>query len=254
MAATISHARHRPRTSLVSHKHHNDLWTLAIDIGGTGVKASVLDTAGVMLVDRIKLDTPVGHPPAAMLTTVAMLTRQLPPFDRISVGFPGAVGAGRVLTAPNLRHEGWLGYDLATALARRFRRPARVANDVALQGLGVIRRIGVELVITLGTGVGSALYLQGLLVPQFAIGHLPFRNHETYNEQLNIDALETVGTKKWNERLGKAIKALRQLVCYDHLYVGGGNAKKVSAALDNRTSLVSNSAGIRGGIELWRDV
>ena len=253
MPASMSPPGPGQRLPLVRHKSPKDVWTLAIDIGGTGVKAAVLDPRGVMLVDRIKIDTPVGHPPSVLITAVATLTRQLPPFDRISVGFPGAVGAGRVLTAPNLGHEAWLGYDLATALARRFRKPARVANDVALQGLGVIRRTGVELVVTLGTGVGSALYLEGLLVPQFAIGHFLFRKGETYDGQLNNRALDTVGARKWNKRVGKAIETLQQLVRYDRLYVGGGNAKKVSVRLDGRTSLVSNSAGLRGGIELWRE-
>jgi polyphosphate glucokinase len=229
------------------------VWTLAVDIGGTGVKASVLDLHGAMLTDRVRVETPVGRPPAALIQAVATLVRQLPPFDRISVGFPGAVGAGRILTAPNLRHDAWLGLDLAAALSRRFRKPARVSNDVVLQGLGVIARKGVELVITLGTGLGSALYLEGLLVPQFAIGHYPFREGETYADQLDHAALKRVGPRKWNRRLVRALGTLPALVHYDHLYVGGGNAKKITLPLGRRTTIISNDAGLRGGIELWRN-
>jgi polyphosphate glucokinase len=227
--------------------------TLSIDIGGSGLKASVLDHVGGMLAERLRVPTPVGRPPLATVQAIVQLARRLPPFDRISVRFPGAVGNGTVLTAPNLRHRGWLGFDLAGALARRFRRPVRMANDVALQGSAAIRGKGVELVITLGTGVGSALYLDGIVVPQFGIGHLHLGKH-TYDERLNNRALEKVGTKKWNRRLRKAVAAMRNVVKYDHLYIGGGNAKQAALPPDPRTTIISNEAGIRGGIVLWRGV
>ena len=225
------------------------LTTLAVDIGGTGVKASVLDPAGALLADQAREDTPVGEPPDATIDVVARLAQELPAFDRISAGFPGSVGAGRVFTAPNLKHRAWLGFDLAGALGQRFGKPARVANDVALQGLAVISRTGVELVITLGTGVGSALYLDGLLVPQFSLGG---DDKGPYNDRLNRAALEEIGPERWNRRLGKALATLRDFIHYDRLYIGGGNAKKVTIDLDIRTTLISNEAGLRGGIALWR--
>ena len=107
------------------------------------------------------------------------LARTLPRFDRVSVGFPGAVADGRVQTAANLDHRGWIGFDLGRALEPLFRKPVRVANDVALQGLAAIRGQGVELVITLGTGLGSAMYLNGLLVPQFSLSRYEARPHLT---------------------------------------------------------------------------
>jgi polyphosphate glucokinase len=228
-------------------------WTLAIDIGGSGVKASVLDEAGLMQAERVRVPTPVGQPPRALLNALAGLTRRLPDFDRISVGVPGAVGGGRVLTAPNLRHPAWLGFDLAAALAHRFRKPARVENDVTLQGLAAIQEDGLELVVTLGTGLGSALYLDGRLVPQFGLGHHVFRKGSTYDEQLNQAALDEVGKKKWNKRVQEAIQSLPSLVRYDRLFVGGGNAKHLGFTLDARTTIISNECGIRGGILLWRD-
>ena len=227
--------------------------TLAIDIGGTRLKAAVLDEAGQMLVDRVRVDTPVGRPPEDIVAALVKLVAPLQEFDRVSVGFPGAVRTGKVLTAPNLKHEGWQGFDLAAALETRLGKPTRVSNDADVQGLGVIAGKGVELVITLGTGFGTGLYLDGRIGPHLELAHQPLRKGETYEEQLGNAALKRVGKKKWNKRLRRAIKHLQALVTYDHLYIGGGNAKKVALDLDPNITIVSNEAGILGGIALWRD-
>src|SRR4029450_12815344 len=116
--------------------------TLAVDIGGSGIKASVLDPRGRMLVDRVRVPTPVGRPPRGVIEALAKLVAPLPAYDRIAVGFPGVVRKGRVLTAPNLGHPGWAGFDLARALTARLGKPARVANDADLQGLAVVRGRG----------------------------------------------------------------------------------------------------------------
>src|SRR5262245_6507910 len=202
--------------------------TLAIDIGGSGLKASVLDPRGRMLVDRVRVPTPVHRPPQVVIEALAKLAAPLPAYDRIAVGFPGVVREGRILTAPNLGHPGWAGFDLARALTARLGKPARVANDADLQGLAVVRGRGVELVITLGTGFGTALYLDGRLAPHLELAHHPFRKGETYEEQLGNAARKDVGGKKWNKRIQRAIETLRLLVHFDHLYIGGGNAKKIS--------------------------
>jgi polyphosphate glucokinase len=238
----------RPRAG-----HHQGPFTLAIDIGGSGLKASVLDAHGNMLVDRVRVETPVGRPPTVIVDALAALVAPLPPFDRVSVGFPGVVREGRVLTAPNLGHDGWKGFDLARALTRRLGKPTRIANDADMQGLAVIKGTGVELVITLGTGLGTALYLDGRLAPHLELAHHPFRKDETYEEQLGNDARRRAGNRKWGKRLRRAIENLRALVHFDHLYIGGGNAKKVRFTPDADTTIVSNEAGIRGGIALWRD-
>jgi polyphosphate glucokinase len=224
-----------------------------VDIGGTGIKASVLDEEGLMQAERVRVATPVGRHPSHTLAAVAGLARRLPRYDRVSVGFPGVVAAGRVLTAPNLRHPAWLGLDLAGALRRRLGKPTRIANDVTLQGLAAIRGKGVELIVTLGTGVGSALYVDGLLVPQFGLGHHHFRKGRTYDAQLNDAALEQVGKKRWNRRLKQAVASLGGLVHFDRLYIGGGNAKKLDFELDPDVRIVGNEAGLKGGVALWRD-
>jgi polyphosphate glucokinase len=227
--------------------------TLAIDVGGSGLKASVIDEAGRLLTDRVRVDTPVGSPPKEIVEALARLVAPLGAFDRVSVGFPGVVRDGRVLTAPNLGNKGWKGFDLAGALGRALGKPVRVANDADVQGLAVIEGKGVEIVITLGTGFGTGLYLDGRLAPHLELSHHRFRKGETYDEHLGNAARKRVGRKKWNRRVQKAIRNLRSLTNFDRLYVGGGNAKKIDFELDPDVRIVSNDAGIKGGIVLWRD-
>jgi polyphosphate glucokinase len=227
-------------------------FTLAIDIGGTGVKTIVLDVAGEPIDERRRVETPQPATNVAVLDAIGSLVSQSPAFDRISAGFPGVVRCGVTETAHNL-DASWVGFNFAEALSHRFEKPARVANDADVQGLGVVRGRGVELVLTLGTGLGSALFVEGRLVPNLEVAHHRFRAGKTYEENLGKVALEDEGKKKWNKRLRKAIAELRSLFNFDHLYLGGGNAKKVDADLPQGVVLVSNLAGLLGGIALWRD-
>jgi polyphosphate glucokinase len=227
--------------------------TLAIDIGGSRLKASVLDEAGGLMVDRVRVETPVGATPDKIVDTLAELVEPLPPFDRISVGFPGVVRNGTVLTAPNLGNDAWKGFKLDEALGIKLGKPVKVLNDADMQGLAVITGQGMEIVITLGTGFGSALFMDGRQAPHLELGHHPFRKGETYEQQLGNAARKEVGDKKWNKRVGKAIKTLRALASFDHLYIGGGNAKRVSIDLEPDVTLVSNAAGIEGGLAVWRE-
>jgi polyphosphate glucokinase len=199
------------------------------------------------------VDTPVGSPPREIVKALVDLVSPLGAFDRVSVGFPGVVRNGRVLTAPNLDNKGWKDFDLAGALGRALGKPVRVANDADVQGLAVVAGKGVEMVITLGTGFGTAFYLDGRLGPHLELSHHPFRKGETYDEHLGNAARKRVGNRKWNKRVKKAIRTLRTLTAFDHLYIGGGNAKKIDFELDPDVTIVSNDAGIKGGVVLWRD-
>jgi polyphosphate glucokinase len=225
-----------------------------IDIGGSGIKMMVLDDAGRPLTERARVKTPRPATPTAVLRAIADLAAQQMAFDRVSAGFPGVVRDGVTLTAPNL-HPDWVGYRLASALAKRLRKPARVANDADVQGLGAVSGRGVELTITLGTGVGSALFLNGVLVPNLELGHHPFDKGRTYEDLLGNAALDRAGEAKWNRRLRRAIRQLAALINYDHLYIGGGNARLVSRKPDPlpaNVTTVPNEAGLLGGIALWR--
>jgi polyphosphate glucokinase len=227
--------------------------TLAIDVGGSHLKASVLNEDGRLTVDRVRVTTPVGAKPDKIVATLAELVEPLPPFDRISVGFPGVVRNGTVLTAPNLGNDDWKGFKLAEALGAKLGKPVKVLNDAEMQGMAVIKGHGMEIVITLGTGFGTALFMDGRRAPHLELSHHPFRKGETYDEHLGNAARKRVGNKKWNKRVRKAIKTLRVLANFDHLYIGGGNAKKVSIDLDPDVTLVSNEAGIEGGLAAWRE-
>lgn len=226
--------------------------TLTVDIGGSGIKVLVLDEAGKALTERSRVETPQPPNPDLVIEAIANLALGQGEFERVSVGFPGVVRNGVTETAANLVPD-WVGYDLASALSKRLAKPVRVANDADVQGLGAISGKGVELVVTLGTGFGSALFLDGKLVPNLEMGHHEFRKGETYEQQLGRATMDKVGEKKWNNRLGKAIASLEHLFNYDCLYIGGGEAKKVTLQLPANVKIVPNVSGLLGGIALWRD-
>jgi polyphosphate glucokinase len=225
--------------------------TLAIDIGGTALKTSVLDRGGRMAVERVRLPTPYPCPPKALLSALVKLTAPLPSFDRISIGFPGVVRGGYVVTAPHFGTKAWRGYPLAAALARRLGRPARLLNDAEVQGLGIVAGRGLEVVLTLGTGIGSAVFADGRLAPHLELSQHPLHNGETYNEYAGVEALRRHGKKKWNRRVLKTIGIVDSLLHYDVLYLGGGNAQHLTLDLPQNVRIASNDNGITGGIHLW---
>ena len=227
--------------------------TLAIDIGGTGLKACVLDTEGAMLTERVRVPTPPQCSPKRMVPLLAKLVAALPAYDRVSVGFPGVVRRGKILTAHNLGQKAWQNFDLDLALTKKLKKPVRVLNDADIQGLGAITGKGVEVVITLGTGMGSSVAEDGRLSTHLELAHHPFRKGQTYEEQLGNAALEEVGKRRWNHRVRRAIETLRALTNFDRLYLGGGNAKAVKGKLPEGVSIVSNELGLKGGIWLWRE-
>ena len=237
-------------------KHRNadskkSVRTLAIDIGGTGVKAIVLDDKGHPVTERGRIVTPRPATPQAILDTIAELAKGQGVFDRVSIGFPGVVRKGVTITAPNL-DPSWKGFDLVHHVEQWLGKPVRAANDADVQGFGAIQGEGVELVVTLGTGFGSALFVDGRLVPNLEIAHHPFRSKKTYEEELGDKVLKEIGKKKWNHRLKVAIESLEALFNYDRLYMGGGNAKKVILELPENVTLISNVAGLLGGIAFWQ--
>ncbi len=226
--------------------------TLAIDIGGTGLKMMALDKDAKPVTGRVRSDTPIKPTPARVLEVLESLRTQIPSFDRISAGFPGVIKDGHTMTAANL-HPDWVGFDLEGELEKRWGKPVRVANDAAVQGYGAIAGVGVELVITLGTGMGSALFTRGRLCPGLELGHHPFRKKREYEDFLGRRGLKEFGPKKWNKYVLKAIEQTAHTFNWDHLYIGGGNAKLVSFTLPEHVSLVSNQDGLLGGIKLWGD-
>ena len=123
--------------------------------------------------------------------------------------------------------EAWSDFDMATALATALGKPTKVANDADVQGAAVVAGQGLEVVITLGTGFGTAVFMDGQLLPHLEIAHQPFRKDETYNEQLGELARKKIGDKHWNRRAREAIACLDALFFFDHLFIGGGNASRI---------------------------
>ena len=218
--------------------------TLAVDIGGTGIKMVVLNELGHPVTERVRVKTPDDATPGAVLDAIADLAKKLKEdFDRVSVGFPGVVRKGVVLAAPNLSKE-WKDFNLGKLLSAKFSKPVRVANDADVQGYGAISGVGVELVLTLGTGCGTSLFVDGRLVPNVEAGKDKLRNEE----------LVRVGKKRWNRRVAKHVEKLARIFHFDRLYIGGGNAKAVDLGkLPPTVTLVSNLNGLVGGIALWRE-
>ena len=231
----------------------HSLQTLAIDIGGTGLKASVLDGAGKMVEEHVRMPTPYPCTPTILVEALVKLTAPLASYDRVSIGFPGVVRDGRIVTAPHFKGKDWAGYPLADTLARRFGKPARLLNDAEVQGLGIIKGQGLEVVLTLGTGVGSAIFSNGALTPHLELAHHPIHDDETYNEYVGNAVRQKLSGKKWNKRVLKVIGHVYSLLHYDVLYLGGGNAARVTLALPDNIHIASNDAGITGGVRLWDD-
>lgn len=224
--------------------------TLAIDIGGTGLKALIIDPRGKPVTERARVETPRPATPAAVLRALQLLVGPLGSFDRVSAGFPGVVFHGVVKTAPNL-HPSWQNYPLADALAKRLGKPARALNDAGVQGFGVISGKGLEMVLTLGTGMGCALFYDGTYIPNLELAHHPFRKGQTYEELLGANALERDGKKKWNRHVARALAQIEPVWNPDLIYLGGGNAKHLKIELPANVRITSNVAGLLGGIALW---
>ena len=238
--------------------------TLSIDIGGTGLKASVLDAKGNMLTERVRVETTYPIDPTTMVAALVALVKPLPAYGRISVAFPGVVRKNRILSAPHFvtvagpgskidpkLEAVWNNFDLGGALTTALGKPTRVLNDADMQGLEVVSGNGVELVITLGTGLGTAVFQDGKLGPRLEFSHHPFRDGENYNEQVGDAARKKIGNKKWNKRVAKAVATLDALLFFDKVYIGGGNAERLTVDLGPKAVKIDPNAGILGGIMLW---
>ncbi len=201
--------------------------------------------------ERFKVATPHPATTTAVLTALEGMIRQQPAFDRVSVGFPGVVVDGVTRTAPNL-DPSWRGFNLAKALSDMTGKPVRVCNDADVQGFGDIEGRGVEMVLTFGTGVGAAVYVDGKLVPNLELGHAPFKDGKTYEDYLRDSELKRIGAKKWRKRVHNVVDQLEPIWNYRVLYLGGGNARLLHQdELPSNVHICSNSAGLTGGLALW---
>jgi polyphosphate glucokinase len=242
-----------------------EVLTLSIDIGGSGFKASVVNAQGVMTTERVRVDTPYPCPPERLVETVVeLVTPLVPNVHRVSVGFPGLVRHGHVIEVPSLSRreyggdrdrelaDAWHGFDLAHALAQSFQLPTKVVNDADMQGCAVARGDGLEFVMTLGTGVGTALFNQGVLLPHLELSHGPFKDGLTFDISLGNAQRKEIGNERWTKRVRRAVQAFDDMLFFDRVYVGGGNAKHLTLAdIGPKGEIVPNTSGILGGVRVW---
>lgn len=238
--------------------------TLAVDIGGSGIKASVLNPQGEMVVDRVRLDTPYPCPPATLVRAIEQVVSGMRDVQRASVGFPGLVRGGRVVEVPSLsrrEYDGdpdpeltaaWAGFDLGGTLAKTFEVPTKVVNDADMQGCAVVKGGGLEFVMTLGTGVGTALFYNSKLLPHLELSHGRFSRKLTIDKALGNVELKNIGNGEWTERVQACVEIFAEMIWFDHIYIGGGNARLLKDSdFGPKATIISNSAGIIGGVRVW---
>jgi polyphosphate glucokinase len=224
---------------------------LAIDIGGTGLKAAIVDVNGKFVSRRLRVKTPKHPGPKKIVPALVALVKPLKSYDHISIGFPGYVKGGKVVTAPNLSTKAWAGYALAHVLEKKLGKPAQLHNDADVQGLAVIKGKGLELVCTLGTGFGTAWFRDGELMPHMELAHMPIHHKSDFDGYIGEREREKIGDKEWNKRVKKLLPVLHTVMNYDHLYLGGGNSRRIDFKLPKNVTLVSNDAGMEGSAFVW---
>lgn len=224
---------------------------LAIDIGGSHIKCIILNSQGEGQTEYRRTPTPVQPTPEAVIITILDLVKGLPDFEKISIGFPGYVRNGVVYTAPNLGTPQWAQFQLGQQISDKLGKPARLLNDADQLGLGVVSGTGLELAVTLGTGVGTAVIMDGRLLPHLELSHHPISKGRDYDEYIGSKAMEKVGKEKWNKRVAKVLAAIKVVFNYDRLYLGGGSCKSLTIPLDDNIKIFNNQDGIKGGAKLW---
>ncbi|MGV1037375.1 MAG: ROK family protein [Candidatus Nanopelagicales bacterium] len=238
--------------------------TLSIDCGGSGLKGSVLDEHGNMIASKVRFPTPYPLPPARFVRTLERIAERLPEFDRVTVGMPGMIRGGRVIETPHYPNvagphtskdpalvKAWRHWDAREKLRAAFGKPTLVLNDAEVQGAAVIERRGLEVMFTLGTGLGCAVYNDGYLAPHLELSQAPIRKDETYDTWIGLKELRKIGARKWSDRIQRVVDGLRPVFVWDHLYVGGGNTRKLVGPLGDDVTVVANVAGILGGVRAW---
>lgn len=245
--------------------------TVCVDVGATALKAAVVDAAGALVCPRVKFKTAWPMTPQRLVEEVARLVVRLPAADRIALGFPGPVVDGVVVSGSNLERAGglgsdktealataWRGFDLQRRLAATFEMEARVANDADVAALGCSSGKGLELTVTLGSGFGTGLTLDGRLLPHLELSQLRWSRRESFDDVLGEYARKRDGDQRWHDRVIGALVLLHGVVNYDHLHLTGGNGPRVRrddlGELAAITSVPSTRPGILGGVLLYGPV
>jgi polyphosphate glucokinase len=210
---------------------------LVIDVGGSNVKVS--------LAHKPPLKIPSGEKmTAARMAAAVLKSIDGWKYDAVSIGFPGTVRNGRPSHEPHNLSGGWMRFDYQKA----FGKPVKVINDAAMQALGAYRG-GRMLFLGLGTGLGSALIADGVVMP-LELAHLPYRHGRSYEDYVGVRGLQRLGRRKWTRHVRRVVALLRAAVQADYVVLGGGQTKKLTT-LPPRTRLGENRHAILGGVKLW---
>ncbi len=243
--------------------------TLVVDCGGGGFKATVFDESGTMRAQPIRVPTPYPLPPTRFVDTIVEMAGTLPPADRASIGLPGMIRHGVVITTPHyVTARGprsrvkpelvaqWHGFDARTALAGALDVPTLVLNDAEFHAAGVVAGQGLELVLTLGTGLGCALFDGGRLAPHLELSQAPVRWGLSYDTYIGEHERRRLGDSFWSRRVVRVVDGLRPIFLWDRLYIGGGNSRHITASqivkLGDDTVIVPNTAALVGGARIWQ--
>jgi predicted NBD/HSP70 family sugar kinase len=213
---------------------------LVVDIGGTHIKALATGRK-----EPVKIPSGPDLTPAVMVRRLLAAVKDWK-YDAVSIGFPGAVVRGRPMSEPHNLGGGWVGFNFRKA----FGCPVRVVNDAAMQALGAYKR-GRMLFLGLGTGLGSALVIDGVLEPM-ELAHLPYKKGRTYEEYIGKKGLKRMGRKKWRRHVEDVIDRFRAALNVDDVVLGGGNAKLIQA-LPKGVRRCTNANAFVGGFRLWEN-
>ena len=211
---------------------------LVVDVGGTHVK---LLASGQK--DPVKLDSGPKMTAAKMVKAVRKVTDGWD-YSGVSIGYPGPVIHGHPLSEPHNLGRGWVGFDFKKA----FGRPVKILNDAAMQALGIYKS-GRMLFLGLGTGLGSAMIVDGVLEPM-EVAHLPYKKGRTFEDYLGLRGLQRLGKKRWRRHVAKVVEELKNALEADYVVLGGGNAKLLKK-LPPGSRLGDNSTAFTGGFRLW---
>jgi predicted NBD/HSP70 family sugar kinase len=211
---------------------------LVIDIGGTNVKLRCSECEAIR-----KFPSGPNLTPEQLFAAVQKQTSDWD-YEAVSIGFPSPVVRGRIIQEPKNLGPGWVNFDLAA----RFGKPVKIINDAAMQALGSYDG-GTMLFIGLGTGMGSALVIDGTVAP-LELAHLPYRKRKTYEDYMGVRGMERLGKRRWQVFVEDVVARLKAAFVADSVVIGGGNAKKLRRVPPG-ARLGENSNAILGGLRMW---
>ncbi|MDR2703348.1 MAG: ROK family protein [Cellulomonadaceae bacterium] len=264
--------------------------TLVVDCGGLGIKYALVHPNGEFIEAPSRFPTVYPLSPESLIMLITGMFESYPKVDQITVGMPGMIRHGAVVHTPHyITKDGpfteidpelvalWAGFDLQTVLSERLQVPVRVLNDAEIHGYGVIEGKGLEVALTLGTGLGSAWFDDGVLAPHLEVSEAPVwietitptldpeaiadsanakqRSTVTYDTFIGDTVLRRLGPEAWSKRVAAVVDTLRPVFWFDHLYLGGGNAAnivpEIAESFGPEVSIVPNESALIGGARLW---